>query len=157
MDNSRPISGLEGRADERGYSIVEVLVVMGVIAILIGIALPTFLGAQHRAEDQNAKADLRNGLAAALTHFAEAGEWDDFDAAEAILIEPTVVWIDGGAPAGGQISIEVHAGTDLLMVRRSTSGDFFCVAQIADSPATTRGSGAGFADVDTVAECTGGW
>src|SRR5688572_15601627 len=97
METSRGITGPAGRDDERGYSIVELLVVMGVIAILIGIALPTFLGAQHRAEDQKAKADLRNALAAALTHFAEAGVWDDFDAAEAILIEPTVVWIDGGA------------------------------------------------------------
>jgi type IV pilus assembly protein PilA len=143
--------------DDHGYSIVELLVVMGVIAILIGIALPTFLGAQHRAEDQKAKADLRNALAAALTHFAEAGAWDDFDAAEALLIEPTVAWIDGGAPTPGQISIQVHAGMELLIVRRSTSGDFFCVAQIADSPATTRGSGATFADVATVPECTGGW
>ena len=145
------------RADEHGYTIVELLVVMGIIAVLISMSLPMFIGAQHRAEDRKAQADLRDALAAALIHFAEAGIWDDFDAGEAAEIEPKVPWLDGGAPGGDQISIEVHAGRELLMVRRSTSGNFFCIAQIAASPATTRGSGTVFADVDTVAECIGGW
>ena len=41
--------------------------------------------------------------------------------------------------------------------RESGSGTYFCVAQIRNSPATLRGSGAAFADVDTTAECSGGW
>lgn len=157
MDSSRGIRAPVRRADEHGYTIVELLVVTGIIAVLIAMSLPMFIGAQHRAEDRKAQADLRDALAAALTHFAEAGVWDDFDALVAAEIEPKVPWLDGGAPAGDQISIQVRAGSELLLVRRSTSGAFFCVAQIAASPATTRGSGAVFTDVDTVAKCTDGW
>ena len=151
------MGALRGPSREDGYSIVELLVVMGIIGILVAVALPTFLGAQHTSEDRKAQADLRNGLAAALTHFSEEGEWDDFDATLAGSIEPSVSWIDGGSPTADQISIQVNAGEELLLVRRSTSGEFFCVVQIAESPSTRRGSGAAFADVDSVAECAGGW
>jgi len=43
------------------------MVVVLIIAILIAIAIPTFLGAQDRARDSGAQSDLRNALTAAKT------------------------------------------------------------------------------------------
>ncbi len=128
-----------------------------IIGILIAIALPTFLGARRRAADRGAQSDLRTGLAAALTYYAEFDDWTLFDDVEAETAESSLDWVDGGAPGPGQISIQVHSGQDLLLVRESLSGSFFCVAQIATNPATLRGGGATFADVDTIPECTAGW
>jgi hypothetical protein len=51
----------------------------------------------------------------------------------------------------------VHADQELLLVGLSSSGTYFCLAQVAGSPATARGRGATFAAVDTVGECSGGW
>ena len=143
--------------EELAFTVIELLVVIAILGVLIGIAMPVFLGAQHVAEDRKVQADLRTALAASLTFFAEAGIWDAFDAAQGDAAEPSLSWVDGAPPTGREISIAVHAGQELVLVSRSTSGTFFCVAQLLGNPATDRGSGASFAAVDTVVECTGGW
>ena len=147
----------QSQLGERGFSLVELMVVTLIIGILIGIALPVFLGARQRAQDRAAASNLRTGLAAALTYFAETTDWDGFDAVEAEAAEANMTWIDGGDPAVGEISIEIHSDWDLLLVAESGSGAFFCVAQVQNNPATLHGNGVSFAAVDTVAECTGGW
>ena len=70
------------------------MVVVLIIAILIAIAIPTFLGARQRANDRAAQSSLRNALTAAKTSFTDTGDY-----AAAI---PGVV----GPPATGLTAIE---------------------------------------------------
>ena len=92
-----------------------------------------------------------------MTYWAEGGRYTGFDVNEAMKAEPTIQWISPGPPAKGQIDIEVANGSDLLLVSLSDTLTYFCLSQQANSPVTDKGKGTNFSDVDTVAECTGGW
>ena len=51
------IAKLRARRDgngEDGFTLIELMVVVLIIAILIAIAIPTFLGAQNKAKDPGA-------------------------------------------------------------------------------------------------------
>jgi type IV pilus assembly protein PilA len=137
---------------------IELMVVVLIIGILMAIALPVFLGARQRSQDRAAQSNLRTALAAALTTWAQEGKYDGFNGATAEAAEPVFDWQAADAePEVGQITIQVAAGTELLLVTKSGTGKYFCLRQLASSPAFDKGSGVAFANVNETAECTGGW
>jgi len=59
------------RKKDEGFTLVELMVVVMIIAILMAIAIPTFLNSRKRAQDSGAKSNARNALAAAQSVFSE--------------------------------------------------------------------------------------
>ncbi|MGI9610051.1 MAG: prepilin-type N-terminal cleavage/methylation domain-containing protein [Acidimicrobiia bacterium] len=84
--------------NDRGFTLVELMIVVLIIAILIAIAIPTFLGQKSSAEDSAAKSDLRNALTTEKAYFAGA---EAFTADLDLLsdLEPSLFNVTGASPA----------------------------------------------------------
>src|SRR5476649_2561913 len=61
---------LEGVGEaEAGFTLIELMVVLLIIAILLAIAIPTFLGVTSSANDRAAQSNLTNGLTEAVAQY----------------------------------------------------------------------------------------
>jgi type IV pilus assembly protein PilA len=61
--SAQEIEGIEGmEAAEAGFTLIELMVVLLIIAILLAIAIPTFLGVSNSASDRASQSNLSNAL-----------------------------------------------------------------------------------------------
>ena len=95
------------REDERGFTLIELMVVVLIIAILIAIAIPTFLGAKTRAQDKAAQSSLRNGLTNAKGIYTDQ---DTYGATAALVTslttaEPSLTFQTAASTTAKQVSV----------------------------------------------------
>lgn len=61
--------------EENGFTLVELLVVVVIVAILAGVAIPTFLQQRERAWESAVRAELRSAVVALESYRAELGAY----------------------------------------------------------------------------------
>ncbi len=142
---------------EAGFTLIELMVVILIIGILIAIAMGTYRGARERAADRATQSDIRTGLVTAMSHYVQGGTYTGFAIPTAESEEPSLQWMSPGPPDEDQTDIEIASDDFLLLISKSKSGTFFCLAQVKGNPLTDRGKSDKFANIDSIAECTGGW
>ena len=145
----RLINSLKARRDgEEGFTLIELMVVVLIIAILIAIAIPTFLGARERAQNSAAKSDVRNALVAAKTFYTDT---ETYTGTLAALpdIEPSLTY---AAAASNTVVGVVETANTVCIGKVSKSGDEFSILE------TATGASAG-TDYFKTDDCTGaqGW
>lgn len=73
MSGARPRITKPRRED--GFTLVEVLVVLIVIGVLLGIAIPAYISQRDRANDAVAQSDLRVSLPSVEAYFSDNGTY----------------------------------------------------------------------------------
>lgn len=130
---------------EDGFSLIELMVVVMIIAILIAIAIPSFLGFRKNAQDRAAQSDLRTVLLAENAFQLENGAFTT-DTADILAFEANAP-VAEAAPA---VQIFVNANGNLCLERLSDSGENFAIYVVLNGP-TYYGSAADAGDACSTA------
>jgi len=141
FDNKKHRAELEGA--EAGFTLIELMVVLLIMAILLAIAIPTFLGVKTGAQDRSVQSNLTNGLTSAKAAYANGGTYATTAAAEVTALgtaEPNITFETAAATSGSNnLSVSVATdGQELLLVGYSQSGQCWAAA---DNEGTTAAIG----------------
>jgi type IV pilus assembly protein PilA len=146
--------------DEEGFTLVELMVVVLIMAILMAIAIPTFMGAQNKAKDSAVKADLRNAMTAAKSlaadqegKFVSTGS-TNLTASDMNTAEPSITF----ATPATNAAVGVYPGTagaDITFVKISKSGKVYGISSTANGKVTYCSHASDITAINSNANCTG--
>ena len=113
---------------KRGFTLVELLIVIAVIAILIGIALPSFKGMQDEGNIAKAKAELRTIQTAVESYYINNGSYPtDAPAWQSALTgaSPTII---------GAVLTDPFSSTNAeYQLVYSSNGNYYAVYSVGTS------------------------
>jgi type IV pilus assembly protein PilA len=122
----------EANLDERGFTLIELMVVVLIISVLIAIAIPVLTGARTRANDRATESDLRNGLTAEKTVYSDTQAYYVSSAAVKAA-EPSLHW---GTTLLVQVGTNSTANDTVCLSELSPSGAWFAVGDVATASPT---------------------
>ncbi len=109
------------REEDEGFTLIELMVVVLIIAILLAIAIPTFLGARNSANARAAQSNLRNGLTAEQTAWTNNQAFDS-STTDMSGIESGINWTSGTAGTSTPNQVSVAVSTDNNAVQLQAQG-----------------------------------
>jgi type IV pilus assembly protein PilA len=134
------------RRNEEGFTLIELMVVVLIIAILLAIAVPTFLGARSRAQHRAAEAALRNTLLAEKTYYADKQAYSAV-VAEIVPVVESNLGVDPSDPSKGVVLSQADSEA-VCLTRMSADGQTFAIFE-----SSVLGTWYGVADLTGASAC----
>jgi len=121
---------LRGRAavsSQAGFTLIELMMVVLIIAILIAVLAPTFFGARDRANDRAMQSSLRNAATAAKAVYVDREDYTDATAARLNTEGVPVYFVDAATAPTNQntVSVDDVSSTYIVLSGRSRTGTCF--------------------------------
>jgi len=132
MESTRTRSQCRVLGDERGFTLVELLVVALTIAILIAISIPLIQGFRIRAQDRAVQSQLRSALILERNHWVETGAFTA-DVSQLQVYDPQ--FRDGdpvAAPYHPVLWVQGPENQRVCLFAQSDSGRWFVILEDAD-------------------------
>jgi len=143
------------RDEEEGFTLIELMVVVLIIAILLAIAIPTFLGARNAANARAAQSNLRNALT------AEQTSWTNTQAFGTGLqsIEPSLNWVTtttvNNTVPNSVLAVTSDSGQIVVITALGKDKNCWSIGQVNDPSDTTfEGTSYYMAPLGSATACT---
>ncbi len=120
----------EKAASEQGFTLVELLVVMLILALLAAIAIPSFFNQRDKAQDSEAKATAKSASTAMETYSTDnGGKYTGATAANLKVIEETL------DPAKFSVTVDA-SGDGYTVTGTSDTKNSFSIKRAVDGTVT---------------------
>ena len=112
---------------ERGFTLVELMVVILIIGILVAIAIPSFVFLRNKGYQAQAKSALRNGVSAAGVYGTDHSS--DYSGMTAAILhnqyEQSIVFADGAGALPNTVYISGIGADTFVMTVTAKDGTIF--------------------------------
>lgn len=119
-----PETATQEARKESGFTLIELMVVVLIIAILLAIAIPTFLGARNTANARAAQSDLRNALTAEQTYWTNNQQFSSTPS-DLMAVEESLNWTTGaaGTTVANQVGVATGDNGNAVMLEAQGKDD----------------------------------
>lgn len=124
----------ESLQSERGFALIEILVVMIVIGILAVIAIPSFLSQRSKGQDTCAKSQIHAMATALATIYTEDESYSGADLARLHETESSIV--TSGGCGNGTVAVSGGLSSGSCDPAAGPTSNTFCVSQTSGSGRT---------------------